>query len=361
MPTTTARRRRDSAAAPGPTVTARLTVERIIFASPDGQVVIAVCRPCVERAAPRDAVAPDGLVRAVFPGDCGGVVRPGTTVDAVGGWIAHPKYGMQLRVTGVTPAAPGEAVGGRGAAEWLAEQVDGIGGVSARRVVDALGPAALDRLRDDPAAFDSLAFLAPGQRDALRAAVGELRQGRERIAVFVWCRDHGLGPTMAGRVWAAWGSAAPAVLTTDPFRLAELDRAGFLTADALAGVLGTDPLAPSRLRAATLYAAREAADGEGHTCLPARHLLAAARALLKQTGRPAGGVPGGALETAVRACAERGDLVAEGAAPGGDALLWLSEFLDAEREVARRVTALAAADCGGGGADAVLAGAGSGD
>jgi exodeoxyribonuclease V alpha subunit len=313
------------------TVTVALHVRRIVWTAADLSCVIAVCEGRGGAALPPGADA--RRLSAIFPGDLGGRVQAGADLDAVGGWAVHPRYGWQLRVIGAAVRAP---EGGRGIAAWLAATCEGIGPATAQRIVAGLGADPLEVLRADPeGAAAALGFLRARQRAALAEAARQLRQDPEHIRHFVWCRNNGLGPVTVERAWDRWGAGARAALTEDPYRLCELERSGFLRADALAADLGTDPLAPSRLRAAVLYAMHQGSETAGHTHRSLREAADEAGRLLQRTGRPGTAVPAQLLQAAVAELGELGLLVRTGER------VQLPELYAAETEVAALVVRLA--------------------
>jgi hypothetical protein len=73
-------------------------------------------------------------------------------------------------------------------------------------------------------------------RRALVASWKDRQAGREALAFLYGL---GLGPGLASRVWRAFGSAAPAVVREDPYRLSrEVFGIGFASADRIAQALG---------------------------------------------------------------------------------------------------------------------------
>src|SRR5256885_107496 len=107
----------------------------------------------------------------------------------------------------------------------------------------------------------------PPRGGAHQGGEGSVREARALRAVRLFLDARGVPPAVAGRAARALGPGAVEVLTTDPYRLTELDGVGFATADALAQALGTPPDAPSRLRAGVVHALREA-EADGHCHLP---------------------------------------------------------------------------------------------
>lgn len=210
--------------------------------------------------------------------------EPGDEVALVGTWVDDPRYGRQFHATVVLPHLPVDV---RGLARWFARQ-PGVGPATARRVAAAVAGGGIERLLDDPSLLDQIADLNRAQKDAVRRALALYREHREREQVIIWCRQHGLGAAQAEAVFRAYGEDAPRILTADPWRLARLDRFGFLTADALAQQLGAPADGDQRLMAAVIYTLEQAAASGGHVFLPAGEVVLQTFQLLKETAKSRG-------------------------------------------------------------------------
>lgn len=312
----------------GPTVTVPLRVKRVIWSATDGSCVIAACE-ALDGASVPDGADPKDF-GAVFPGDLDGQVGRNQELRAVGDWETHRKYGPQLRVTGVAQKVA--AIGSRGLADWLAETCPGIGPVTARQILDALGPRGAEALRSDPeGTVERLPGLREAQRATLRQAATLMRDEADKVDTFIWCRERGMGPALIRRAWEMWGARTRELLGSDPFLITVLDRAGFLTADELAGALGLDPLAPGRMRAAIIFTMAQAAETGGHTHRTLAEAVAETRALVAKTGRPKEPVPEAALSRAADELVKDRLIVRQ-----GDRLS-LALYYEAEEEVAALV------------------------
>src|SRR5262245_10599452 len=235
-----------------------------------------------------DVETPEGLFgsrgpreRSIHAVGTIGEVEVGVRVALRGEWRTHPKHGPQFHFQSLETMPP---VGREGVARYLASKnFKGIGPVLAGRIVEVLGPEALERIDSDPDCLRQVRGLKRASREALVAAVRALRGERE-LAAFLYGLELNaaqvveatrvLGPDAAGRIRA------------NPYLLARSVRGvGFASADRAARTLGLAEDSPERRRAALLFALEQGSN-DGHTCLELEHLRARTAELL---GRP---VPG---------------------------------------------------------------------
>ncbi|VFQ43889.1 SF1B family DNA helicase RecD2 [Desulfoluna butyratoxydans] len=106
--------------------------------------------------------------------------------------------------------------------------------------------------------------------------------------VMVFLHSHGVGSAFATRIVKAFGKKAVSVVTRNPYALAtEVAGIGFLTADRIARSTGFAMDAPQRIHAGLLYVLSHATD-EGHLFLPSDQLLQKAVELLQLPAEPIG-------------------------------------------------------------------------
>ncbi len=107
------------------------------------------------------------------------------------------------------------------------------------------------------------------------AAIGTAwQQQRDLQEIVMFLQAHELSPALAPRVFRAYGAGAAHVLRHDPYRLArDLPGIGFHSADRIAGALGLCPDSTLRIEAGVLHVL-DTATSAGHCFLP-RPLLAA--------------------------------------------------------------------------------------
>ena len=216
----------------------------------------------------------------------------------------------------------------------------GIERFLASRLVKGVGPALAGRI---VARFgtDALEVLdRHGERLTEVAGIGPDR--RDRILAswadhrqlrdtMIFLQGHGISPAYALRIHRRYGSAARHAVTENPYRLAEeVAGIGFLIADRIAASLGVDPDSPERAAAGVLHVLATGA-GRGHTQMPVEAVVEGGAELLS--------VDAGAVRDAIQALIGRGAVLSCGSS-GGEAIA-LPELRRAEQRSAARLLELA--------------------
>jgi len=302
------------------------TVERVTFADP-------ATLYCVLRIAPEKGYAPiragspflESLATAVgrtpSPGE-------GARVRLSGRWGDHKTHGKQFEFDLLERLAPADRAG---LVKYLAsDRFAGIGPKLAERIVDALGPNALDEVLEHPEKLAAVKGLRPAVREGLVASVmSEL--GGHRAQVFL--RGLGLGPWQSNAVVRALGNDSEERVRANPYVLASgIPGIGFGTADRIAAELGIAGADPRRARAGLVQALKIAAD-EGHSLLTRDRLVRESAELLS------GSMPEAVLRDAVAAAGREREIVVEG--DGGDSdRVYLPHLARCEGDLAKNLAAL---------------------
>jgi exodeoxyribonuclease V alpha subunit len=160
------------------------------------------------------------------------------------------------------------------------------------------------------------------------AALGEAWEAQRGLReVMLFLQSHDIGTANAWRIYRQYGARSIERIRENPYRLAEeVYGIGFRTADRVAASLGLASDAPARLQAGLLFALGEA---EGHTCLPRAELAKRAAVLLA--------LPEERLADSVQELASAGRIVLEGAS------VYLPALHAAEAGIALLLHRLAAA------------------
>ena len=238
-------------------------IERISFNAPDTGWTVA--RLAVDRRG-----EPVPVVGTMLSPEVGESVR------LFGQWQTHNKYGKQFRFERYQLVRPTTA--GAIQAYLCGGLVEGIGPKMAQRLVAHFGEKTLDVLDRTPKRVTEVEGIGRIRARALREA-WQRHQGIHRVMVFLY--EHGVGSTMAARIYSRYGDQAIEVLEREPYRLArDIRGIGFLTADAIARRAGIAEDDPARVEAGLLHVLGTAT-GAGHLYLPRNVLLKQAETLLK--------------------------------------------------------------------------------
>jgi len=213
-----------------------------------------------------------------------------------------PKFGLQIVAAKIAPQAP---KGADGIACYLGT-LPGIGEALAKRIAARFGERAVERLIEDP---EGVAKATKGLTPSrAKKAAERAKEKAEEREILVYLFGLGLSPAYAARVLKAWGAKAPAIIRTNPYRLArEISGIGFALADSIARNIGISEDALERREAAILHVLgeasgsgarykkgdRERSTGGGHCFLPRPQLCEIAGQLLA--------LPPDALEVALAA------------------------------------------------------------
>jgi len=249
------------------------TIETVTYH--DDRTLFAVLRlaPDAGFKAPEDgSLFTPGRVTAV-----GKIPDPqeGVRVRLTGTWGRHASHGAQFEFTAAEPLPPATE---DGLVRYLGSKAfDGIGPTIARRIVDALGIDALERIAEDPGCLKGIKGLRPDVAQGLAETVvsqASLHSALGRLAAL------GLGPLTSQAVVARLGADCEEEIDRDPYVLATVPTIGFLTADRVAKRMGLAPDDPRRLRASMRHVLERATD-EGHVYLPLGALLGRAAEALE--------------------------------------------------------------------------------
>lgn len=227
-------------------------VQRIVFASPDGEF-------SVIRLEAEGEPLPVSVIGALDH------LSEGETVQVLGQWEKHPQYGRRLRAAQAVPRVPQTEVG----IERYLTTLKGLGPESARRLVAAFGLKTLEVLEKET--WRAAQTKGVGKRRAQRAAADAIARREER-EVMVFLQGNGISAAYATRIRRAYGSAAMTRVRENPYRLArDVPGIGFQIADRIAQNMGIDRLSPLRIEAGLVYTLDNATAG-GHCFLPRREL-----------------------------------------------------------------------------------------
>ncbi|MCE5217611.1 ATP-dependent RecD-like DNA helicase, partial [bacterium] len=249
----------------------------------------------------------------------------GESVRLFGSWQTHDVYGRQFKFERYQLVRPATAAGIR--AYLAGGLVEGIGPKLAEALVKHFKDRTLDILDHQPGRLREVPGIGPTRARALQDAWAR-HQGIHRVMVFL--HEHGVGSTLASRLWARYGDQSVEVLERHPYQLArEIRGIGFLTADRIARSVGISEEDPARVEAGLLHSLASAND-YGHLYLPRPTLLQHAQKLLD--------LPDQVVEIGLERLVKSEEAVLE--SYGEEQAVWLPRFLNAEEEVAGRLRAL---------------------
>ncbi len=252
----------------------------------------------------------------------------GDRITAYGAYTNHATYGRQFKVASYEKHLPTETAD---ILKYLASgAVRGIGPKTAARIVNQFGSDTFDVIEHHPSWLAEIHGISAKNAEAIHDRFLEVAGARQ---VMMFCRSY-FSTATAMRIYKKWGGSAVDRIREDPYALChEFYGISFARADQIAESVGLPPDDLHRVDGGLLYILTSEAQRNGHTCLPAAELIAAATELLGD------GVSREVIKERIV------ELVATGALRHRDAdgktYLYKKSYFDAERYVARKMKLLA--------------------
>ena len=283
------------------------TISRITYQHPDTHYTVARIEI--------DGASSVTVVGVIFP------VSEGEEIKVTGFWKTHPRYGLQFQVDHWEKIDPATI---EGIEKYLGSGlIKGIGPTYAKRLVSAFGLDTLRVLSEQPLRILEVDGIGEVRARRIMQAWQEQR-GMQDVMVFL--QGHGVGASMALRIYRVFGAETIDQIRENPYVLAqEVHGIGFLLADRIANSIGISGDFPLRVYAGVLHVLREFAE-QGHCFVPLVTLKRNAAAIL--------GVEEDPVEAAVEKLEAAGKLVLEEAGDGEVRQVFLDELYHAERRIA---------------------------
>jgi exodeoxyribonuclease V alpha subunit len=260
------------------------------------------------------------LVGTIFP------VAEGEEIQVSGAWKRHPRYGLQFQVDHWQKVEPATI---EGIEKYLGSGlIKGIGPVYAKRLVTAFGLDTLKVLSEQPLRILDVDGIGEVRARRIMQAWQEQRGMQD---VMVYLQGHGVGASLALRIYRVFGPNTIARVQENPYALAQEVRGiGFLLADRIASGIGIRGDFPLRVQAGLLHVLRDFSD-RGHCFVPRNALVRNTAGLLA--------VEEDAVGAAVDRLGGRREVVCEEHA-SGETRVYLEELYQAERRAAAAIYGL---------------------
>ena len=202
-------------------------------------------------------------------------VSVGERLHLYGTWTSHATFGQQFRAQAFERSRPADTAA---MLKYLSSgAVKGIGGALAGRIIETFGDESIKVIEEDPARLATVKGITLKKAKEISEEMQRVNGIRDLMA---FLGSFGVRPEDTVKVWKVYGQDSVACIQEDPYRLCS-DKIGisFAVADQLAESLEYDRDNKERVKAGVLYVLRHNLNN-GHTCLPADKLCAAAAKLL---------------------------------------------------------------------------------
>lgn len=203
-------------------------------------------------------------------------IKPGESVNCIGIWKHHPKFGKQFEVKSYKQTAPKDLVGIQKYLE--SGMIKGIGPSYAKRIVEAFGVKTLDVIDKTPEKLLEIEGIGEKKVEVIIQHWQDQKAIRD---VMVFLQGHGVTPSLAQKIYKLYGDESIAKVKENPYALAKkLFGVGFKTADTIAKNIGIPEKSPNRVDAGIEYLLWELSS-DGHTTLPESTILQSGEQLLQ--------------------------------------------------------------------------------
>ncbi len=289
------------------------TISRITYQHPESHYTVA--------RLDEDGGPSTTVVGTIFP------VSEGEEIKVTGAWKRHPRYGLQFQVDHWEKIDPSTI---EGIEKYLGSGlIKGIGPTYAKRLVGAFGTDTLRVLSEEPLRILDVDGIGEVRARRIMEA-WQAQRGMQDVMVFL--QGHGVGASLALRIYRVFGADTIAQVRDNPYALAQqVHGIGFLLADRLASHIGIRGDFPLRVQAGVLHVLGSSAE-RGHCYLPLTALTKSACELL--------GVDDEGIDIAVEKLAERGAVVLQDQPDRRATRVYLVDLFEAEQRVADAIARL---------------------
>ncbi|MGD9309286.1 MAG: AAA family ATPase [Desulfosarcina sp.] len=176
-------------------------------------------------------------------------VFAGATMEFYGAWTVNQKYGRQFNATRAVEHRPATSAA---LEKYLGSGlIKGVGPKTAEKIVRHFGDQTLDVFEGDIQRLTEVPGIAKKKLRTISAAWAEHRAIRE---VMMFLQSHGISTLYAVRIYKAYGDAAIAEVTQDPYCLArDFYGIGFFSADKIALSIGLERNSHQRIVAGIVH------------------------------------------------------------------------------------------------------------
>ncbi len=203
-------------------------------------------------------------------------VFAGATMEFHGAWTVHPKFGRQFQAEEAVEKKPATSAA---LEKYLGSGlIKGVGPKTAGKIVKHFGARTLDVFEEEMERLTEVPGIAGKKLEMISHAWSEHRSIRQ---VMMFLQSHGISTLFAVRIFKEYGDKAIAMVTEDPYRLAnDFYGIGFFSADKIALSIGFAPDSRQRMMAGIKHVLAASRDF-GHCYLTESQILLQVQELLQ--------------------------------------------------------------------------------
>lgn len=193
-----------------------------------------------------------------------------------GNWKVDARYGKQFEAAAWEETMPATVFG---IEKYLGSgMIKGVGPKFAKRIVQQFGADTLEVIETDIERLLEVSGIGRKRVDKIQES---WERQKEIKNVMLFLQEHGVSTAFAAKIYRQYGNESIEKVKENPFRLAEdIWGIGFKTADQIAGKLGIEKEAFTRLRSGIMYTLSQLAD-TGHIYAQREQLIRKAAELLE--------------------------------------------------------------------------------
>lgn len=188
-------------------------------------------------------------------------INHGETVELVGNFSAHSKYGEQFNATQVKVMQPTSR---EGIIKYLSSGlIKGVGIITAMAIVEKFGESTLDVIEFNPDRLVEVRGISERKAVEIAKAFYDIKKMQNAV---LFLQSYNITTNMAVKIYNTYGAQTETVLKHNPYKLIEdIDGVGFFTADKIAQKMGIPAISEFRFRAGVLHVLKENSDKNGNT------------------------------------------------------------------------------------------------
>lgn len=236
------------------------SVEAIVFQNEDNGYVVATIKYDDSKV----------TIVGVIP-----YVVEGQTLKLKGQWSNHKKFGQQFKVEECEEVLPDSVIG---IERYLSSGVvQGIGPVTARKIVEHFGTDTLKVMEED---IERLKEIEGIGEKKIKVIAESFATQRDIRSIMVFLQTYGVTPTQCNKIYKRFGKAAIEMVKNNPYILTEeISGIGFKTADKIARSLGIEITSPYRIQSGIIYLVKHFSL-LGNTYMPLEKLISEGKDIL---------------------------------------------------------------------------------